>query len=561
MDNDSPSSSHHDKPHQDIQLAVDIPPVPVISISRAEENYFAPPSMNATMKASPRKNLHIFHVRKTENVFDKFGAKKPDTELRVDLASRTLTIHFHSSHSVREVYSCMAIRVRLASKLGVHFKINVPGSGARVTKKVMFLTELDREHFLTYMEETQTGTSSGNESSLSTKHDASSSPLTSTANPYYPLLLDNVLPKSSSSPSHVGTNTTTSTGKASPSTFPTCAGENILERVENVTQLMLVNAIERAIPGILQITNYAVSFTSYDAMWSFGAFELPLAAIECMSKDGLMVTIQSKNFRTLRLAMHDALPNHHHAASSASNSNHFWIHSLMLKMRSPLDIRGLFAFEYHLRPDVPSNDGWQVYEPHREYTRLALSTGSQWRLLDNSRYHLCPTYPATLVVPTALSEDQLVSSASFRSKSRLPVVTWRHSANGAVLSRSSQPRMGVTNNRCEADRQLLRCYREAAMVNDNFDLVPAFHIVDARKPMATHGNRLIGKGVENSQHYDGAIIEYMRIANIHRMRESFHAFCGMYIRDRRILNSKNISSREHPLTYRIIVSQSQDRRR
>ena len=78
---------------------------------------------------------------------------------------------------------------------------------------------------------------------------------------------------------------------------------------------------------------------------------------------------------------------------------------------------------------------------------------------------------------------------------------------------------------------------------------PPLHIIDARKPIATKGNRLKGKGaprrqarywwmgggadvflvfvaragVENSQHYDNATIEFMGIANIHKMRESLDA--------------------------------------
>jgi hypothetical protein len=36
-------------------------------------------------------------------------------------------------------------------------------------------------------------------------------------------------------------------------------------------------------------------------------------------------------------------------------------------------------------------------------------------------------------------------------------------------------------------------------------------------------------GVENSQHYDNAQIEFMGIANIHKMRESWEALKGEFL--------------------------------
>jgi len=47
----------------------------------------------------------------------------------------------------------------------------------------------------------------------------------------------------------------------------------------------------------------------------------------------------------------------------------------------------------------------------------------------------------------------------FRSKARLPVVTYLHGPTGAVLTRSAQPMVGLGQKNCAADSKLLNLYR------------------------------------------------------------------------------------------------------
>jgi len=49
--------------------------------------------------------------------------------------------------------------------------------------------------------------------------------------------------------------------------------------------------------------------------------------------------------------------------------------------------------------------------------------------------------------------------AGFRSKARLPVVTYLHGPTGAVLTRSAQPMVGLGQKNCAADAKLLNLYR------------------------------------------------------------------------------------------------------
>jgi hypothetical protein len=44
----------------------------------------------------------------------------------------------------------------------------------------------------------------------------------------------------------------------------------------------------------------------------------------------------------------------------------------------------------------------------------------------------------------------------FRSKGRIPVMTWQHPFNGTSISRCSQPLSGIRMTRCPEDEALIR---------------------------------------------------------------------------------------------------------
>lgn len=92
--------------------------------------------------------------------------------------------------------------------------------------------------------------------------------------------------------------------------------------------------------------------------------------------------------------------------------------------------------------------------------------------------------------------------AKYRSKQRLPVVTWFDVRTGAHIARAAQPLVGVNSKRCAEDEKLVRdlaalTFREA--LSPAGDAVPApctYYIVDARSKLATRGNQAMGKGTE-----------------------------------------------------------------
>ncbi|XP_054263415.1 myotubularin-related protein 13 [Macrosteles quadrilineatus] len=82
----------------------------------------------------------------------------------------------------------------------------------------------------------------------------------------------------------------------------------------------------------------------------------------------------------------------------------------------------------------------------RDWTRLGLVTQSNsggkskepFRITSvNSAYMMCRSYPALLVMPTAVSDDSLRKFYRCYRHSRFPVVTWRHPRNKALLLRGA----------------------------------------------------------------------------------------------------------------------------
>ncbi len=57
---------------------------------------------------------------------------------------------------------------------------------------------------------------------------------------------------------------------------------------------------------------------------------------------------------------------------------------------------------------------------------IVFLVSTQLCLFSDDLLQLCDTYPQCLFVPTSVSTIVLVGSASFRSKGRLPVLTYLH---------------------------------------------------------------------------------------------------------------------------------------
>ena len=195
-----------------------------------------------------------------------------------------------------------------------------------------------------------------------------------------------------------------------------------------------------------------------------------------------------------------------------------------------------------------------------------------------------PTYPGLLVVPSTISDNTLNYAGSYRSRARIPILTYLHPVNNCSITRSSQPLVGVGNKRSVQDERLVAAIFSTSRpsgdpldasvvssasisgsdtpnsepadlsksadgsleteervgtsissipVKEAEDLVKvnpkhiygaqqSNMIIDARPTINAYAMQAVGMGSENMDNYPWATKEYLGIANIHVMRESLN---------------------------------------
>ncbi|MGH0122876.1 UNVERIFIED_CONTAM: hypothetical protein FKN15_023836 [Acipenser sinensis] len=171
----------------------------------------------------------------------------------------------------------------------------------------------------------------------------------------------------------------------------------------------------------------------------------------------------------------------------------------------------LFAF---LSQEKFSENGWNVYNAILEYKRQGLPN-SKWRItFVNKQYELCDTYPTVLMVPFKATDEDLRKVSAFRSRNRIPVVSWIHPVNHAVIMRCSQPLVGMSGKRNKDDERYLDTIREAN------GQTAKLTIYDARPNVNAVANKATGGGYEGEDAYQNAELVFLDIHNIHVMRES-----------------------------------------
>ncbi|KAF0382073.1 phosphatases II [Gigaspora margarita] len=185
-------------------------------------------------------------------------------------------------------------------------------------------------------------------------------------------------------------------------------------------------------------------------------------------------------------------------------------------------IKQVYAFEHMFEKKFPSSDGWSVYDVLQEYDRMGVdnATGS-WRFSNvNRSYTFCATYPRILVVPAKISDNVLNHASKFRSKNRIPVLSYLHWHNKASITRSSQPMVGLKQNRSIQDEKLIEAIFRSNIKTLSERGSQSNLIIDARPTANAMVNVAMGAGTENVENYKNCERKFMGIDNIHVMRES-----------------------------------------
>ncbi|KAK7096994.1 hypothetical protein V1264_004036 [Littorina saxatilis] len=189
------------------------------------------------------------------------------------------------------------------------------------------------------------------------------------------------------------------------------------------------------------------------------------------------------------------------------------IYLSLLEFSRPSNIESLYAFHFTAIDDWNKSFGWDLYDIRSEYLRMG-APSELWSLTSlNKKYELCDTYPSLLYVPATASTPIILGSSKFRSRGRLPALSYLHRENNAAVTRCSQPLAGFSA-RCVEDEQMLQHVLRA---NPNSKFM---YVVDTRPKINAMVNKAQGKGYENESFYSNMKFQFLGIENIHIMRSS-----------------------------------------
>ncbi|PRP86271.1 myotubularin-related protein 2-like [Planoprotostelium fungivorum] len=259
--------------------------------------------------------------------------------------------------------------------------------------------------------------------------------------------------------------------------------------------------------GLLVLTSYRVAFIGPQTI------VLPLGyvnAIDPVKKSGTKPTGKGDNQKKLEIETKDHRKLYFTFPRTGQCSRSHFVSTTRSKLNQAPE--RLFAFEW--KDTFPIN-GWKIYDPVKEFERMGVVNETGWKVSHlNTKYELCPTYPAYLALPIRMAHQEIQQVANYRSKGRIPALSWIHRGNSATITRCSQPRVGVTRRRSVEDEKMIAEILGANKHNS------VLNIFDARPSANARANQMMGAGTENMNNYPNCVLTFHNIDNIHVMRES-----------------------------------------
>jgi len=278
-------------------------------------------------------------------------------------------------------------------------------------------------------------------------------------------------------------------------------------KVENVKMLDRFNTKASPLGKLYVTTSHLIFIQDMDGKETWilhmlmNQIDKPL-----LTTSGSQLKISCSNFRTVTFTIQRDRDAHD-------------VYQSLLELSKPATIPQLYCFSYNPnKGELRQDTGWNFHDVQAEFQRQGVN-GSNWSCCTlNKDYGLCPTYPKYLYVPNTASREIIEGSAKFRSRGRLPVLSYLHT-NGAALIRCAQPLVGMSGVRSVHDEQYVECLRRAAAGHRSHPAAP-IHIVDTRPAVNAMANKAGGKGYESDKFYNNINFSFKGIENIHKMRAS-----------------------------------------
>ena len=190
-------------------------------------------------------------------------------------------------------------------------------------------------------------------------------------------------------------------------------------------------------------------------------------------------------------------------------------------------------------------DGWKLYDPEKEFQRQGL-TNLDYEMNQkkpfrktvlNEKYSLCESYPKFLITVGAISESNYRESSLFRTRNRLPTLSYYYYNSRGTIWRSAQAKTGISGNRNRFDEELMN---EIGDISNSKKLF----IYDCRPYLAAMANKLKGAGHENTENYNDAELFFCEIDNIHSARNGLNKIYNLLKSNTFFNNKKFFSSFE-----------------
>ena len=170
--------------------------------------------------------------------------------------------------------------------------------------------------------------------------------------------------------------------------------------------------------GYVYLTTFRI-FTYSNQSPHYSFINYPLRLIESIEiKDNVTLLFQCKDIRSFRLTF-----------VSAEKCS-FWWKKFTETILLPTTFEEIFAIKYasaRAIDETPQPVKSDVI--HLDSARLQLDQ-PPWRITEINRdYKLCTSYPQYSVVPSSMTEEEVLAVAKFRSYRRFPSVVWRWDSN------------------------------------------------------------------------------------------------------------------------------------
>ncbi|CAD6193014.1 unnamed protein product [Caenorhabditis auriculariae] len=277
---------------------------------------------------------------------------------------------------------------------------------------------------------------------------------------------------------------------------PFCLGNKLVDKVQLVDRL----GVEANLLGTVHVTTTHIIFRSEDGSKELWLATGLIASVErgSLSAAGCPLTIRCKHFQTISLLI---------SRDKACQD----LYETLLRCSKPINVNELLAFEN--RDSVEDARGWSRMDWGIEMSRQGVPPDTWVETDINSGFSSCDTYPERLWVPASASTATLIGSCRFRSRGRLPVLSYFHRQSEASLCRCAQPLTGFSA-RCVEDEKLMELIGKA---NPNSETL---YLVDTRPRVNAMVNKVQGKGFEDERNYSNMRFHFFDIENIHVMRNS-----------------------------------------